>query len=125
MGKTFAKRGTGERFKVVASRNLEDIVHQETMWQTLQVTPINLGRARRGRDDQEATEPMSIWELELVPGWRQEALEPAVVQAAINAMQESIEKRHDIALPFMERVPDAVAKDYRQHIPGEMWLQLI
>lgn len=79
MGKTFAKRGTGERFKVVASRNLEDIVHQETMWQTLQVTPINLGRARRGRDDQEATEPMSIWELELVPGWRQEALEPAVV----------------------------------------------
>ena len=95
------------------------------MWQTLRATSVNLGRARRARDDQEAIESMSSWELELVPAWKQESLEPAVVQAAINAMQECLDKKQDIALPFMERVPDTVAKDYRQHITGEMWLSLI
>ena len=44
---------------------------------------------------------------------------------AINVIQDVIEKKADIADPFMNRVPENIAKDYRQHVAAEMYIKLI
>lgn len=43
----------------------------------------------------------------------------------INIMRDYIEKKNDIVSPFMNRVTDQIAPDYRQHITAEMFLALI
>ena len=43
----------------------------------------------------------------------------------MNAIQDYISKKGEYSGPFMERVTEKVARDYRDHIPGEMFLTLI
>jgi len=43
----------------------------------------------------------------------------------INTLQDFIARKSDICTPFMSRVTEKVARDYRDHIPGEMFLTLI
>lgn len=43
----------------------------------------------------------------------------------MNALQDYITKKGEHCGPFMERVTEKVARDYRDHIPGEMFLTLI
>jgi len=43
----------------------------------------------------------------------------------INTLQDFMVRKSDICAPFMARVTEKVARDYRDHIPGEMFLTLI
>ena len=43
----------------------------------------------------------------------------------MNLMQDFIIKKAEICNPFMERVTEKLARDYRDHIAGEMFLSLI
>ena len=46
-------------------------------------------------------------------------------ETIFNIIQDATVKKEDIAKPFMKRVPDNVAKDYRDIIAGEMFIELI
>ena len=54
-----------------------------------------------------------------------QGIDPVLKARAIESIQEYTSKKKDIVAPFMERVPEAMARDYRDHITAEMWINLV
>lgn len=47
------------------------------------------------------------------------------IQRILDIIEEYINKNKDATAPFMGRVPEKVAPDYRQHVAAEMYMELI
>ena len=72
-------------------------------------------------------ESLNFWDLDLPNDQinsiaMQESLENSVKEMAINVIADTVEKKKDIADPFIRRVSESVAKDYRDHIAAEMFI---
>jgi hypothetical protein len=52
-------------------------------------------------------------------------LDKKICRLIMDALQDYINKNGELCEPFMERVTEKLADDYRDHIPGEMFLILI
>lgn len=53
------------------------------------------------------------------------SLDPKKQEIAINAIYDIIERKKEFAAPFIDRVPEIIAKDYRQVVAAEMFFSLI
>jgi len=47
------------------------------------------------------------------------------IQRVIGIIQDYCERKKEQTVPFMERVSDKIAPDYRQHVPAEMYIALV
>lgn len=53
------------------------------------------------------------------------AFDDLEIQRIIDIINSYIEKKQELTKPFIDRVPEQVASDYRLHVSAEMYLSLI
>ncbi|CDW76602.1 UNKNOWN [Stylonychia lemnae] len=141
IGETFKTRLKNfNKVKIVGIQEKEQLL-DPTGWESIQYKHVDnyslRERGRRGQRrqsfDEEPAENMNFWELILSLEFEENldyqglvsSFNDEEIQSIISIISEYVERKKEQTLPFMERVPEKIAPDYRQHVSAEMYISLV